>query len=86
LLITDNDAAGWKVQSDGNPPSTMAVEPADGFLRAIPLTAGKFNLKLVYAPDAFRVGLWISMVSWMFYIVILTCVFRRPPSFKIKRK
>ncbi len=87
LLITDNYGLGWKVRSAGGDfwPG-VRVEPADGFLRAIPLEAGVYDLRLVYAPDSFRVGLWISLLSWMFYIAILTCVFRRPLSPALKRK
>jgi hypothetical protein len=87
LLITDNYGLGWKVRSEeGSFSQGLRAEPADGFLRAIPLEAGSYNLKLVYAPDSFRVGLWISLLSWMFYIAILTCVFRRPLPLTIKRK
>jgi hypothetical protein len=87
LLVTDNYGLGWKVQADkASSWQGLSVEPADGFLRAIPLGTGTYHFKLVYAPDSFRIGLWISLLSWMFYVAILTCVFRRPLPREIKRK
>ncbi|MGH7739017.1 MAG: hypothetical protein ACREL1_02615, partial [bacterium] len=87
LLITDNYGLGWKAKDlNGTSASSFKVMPADGFLRAIALPAGQHRLALVYAPDSFRVGLWISLVALMFSIVILTCVFRRPLFPPIQRK
>jgi hypothetical protein len=74
LLITDNYGLGWKAREAGG---ALEVEPVDGFLRGIVLPEGPHRFSLCYAPDSFRVGLWISLVSMMFYVVILACVFRR---------
>jgi len=86
LLMTDNFSLGWKVQEAGKAGGALELEPGDGFLKALVLPAGPHRLKLTYAPDSFRVGLWISLVSSFFYIAILACLFRRSPFPTPRRK
>ena len=66
LLITDNYSAGWRAVAE--PDSSQrryALLPADYVLRSIPLAAGKHRLRVEYAPAAFRVGVWISLLAWV---------------------
>ena len=84
LLVTDNYSLGWKAYPDWDSvQKKYVVLPANCFLRAIPLEAGEHRIHLVYEPDAFRVGLWISLVSLTIYIVILSFYLRRNKFFKI---
>ncbi len=75
LLITDNYSAGWKAKSlPGSDQSKYYVMPADYFLRAIPLTAGKHHFMLEYRPTAFEIGKWVSILSCILYFgVLLFC-------------
>jgi hypothetical protein len=64
LLITDGYDKGWRVVPLGGGIQTeYQVMPANYVLMAIPLEAGRHHFRLEYAPRAFAVGKWISLLS-----------------------
>lgn len=68
LLVTDNYAKGWRVEPYADSVSQgYQVMPADHFLRAIPLGAGKHHFLLRYRPWSFEVGKWVSVLSCLLF-------------------
>ncbi len=60
LLIVDAYAPGWKATVDGQ---SVPISPANGFLKAIPITAGFHAIRFRYLPISFVVGALLSLVS-----------------------
>src|SRR5262249_48289780 len=71
LVISDNYGRGWKVEAvEGDAQKQYQVLPANGFQRAVPLTAGDHHFYLKYDPSAFEAGKWISILSWAVFLVL----------------
>jgi len=69
LVMSDNYSKGWKAEAyPESAQKKYQVLPANGFMRAIPLQAGKHHFLLEYRPTAFVIGSWISWVSWVLFI------------------
>jgi len=51
--------AGWKARIDGQP---TRIYRADVILRGLIVPAGKHRVEMVFDPDTFRVGLWVTVV------------------------
>jgi len=69
LLITDGYSKGWRAQSlNGSVQSRYEVMPANYVLMAVPLAAGHHHFRLVYAPRAFKIGIWISLASLALFL------------------
>jgi hypothetical protein len=62
LLITDANAAGWRASVDEK---STPIYSANGFVKAIQISAGSHVVRFVYWPDSFTVGMVISLVSLM---------------------
>jgi hypothetical protein len=78
LFITDNFSSGWKTK--GLPEAGAShheVMPANYFLTAIPLKAGKHHFVLEYLPTAFSIGRWVSILSCLLYVGILLATLRK---------
>ena len=60
LVVSESYAAGWQAYVDGQP---AAVVPTDIFLRGVYLDAGKHEVRLVYAPRSFTIGVAISITT-----------------------
>lgn len=74
LLITDTYAKDWKVSPYADSSQQKyEVMPADYVIRGIPLSPGKHHFRLQYAPHAFRIGGYISLMSLIIYT--LTALF-----------
>lgn len=71
LLITDAYSSGWRVKSliKDPPQNRYALLPADHAFRAVPLAAGSHRLLIEYSPLSFRIGIWISLLAWAFYLL-----------------
>jgi hypothetical protein len=64
LLITDVYTPAWRAVSlPGSTQACYEVMPANYMLRAVPLSAGHHALRVEYAPRAFQIGKWISIVA-----------------------
>ena len=69
LLVTDLYAHGWRAESlPGSVQASYSIMPGDYILRAIPLQAGHHELRLVYAPDAFPIGVAVSGAAWLAWL------------------
>jgi hypothetical protein len=81
LLITDNFDAGWRALAlPGSVQKQYDVMPADYVLRAVPMTAGKHRLELVYEPRTWRAALALSGVGaamWLGLLVLRLMLRRR---------
>ena len=69
LLITDTYSQGWRItplHESGQ--RNYEILPGNYTLMAIPLKKGEHQFRLEYSPWGYRVGLWISFISSMFYI------------------
>jgi len=67
-IVTDLWTSGWRVR-DLAGGHQYELLPANYILRAIPLMAGKHRFIVEYAPLAWRVGVWISILTWIGYAV-----------------
>ena len=61
LVLADTDAAGWAVTLDGLP---VPVHAYGGSLRELDIpTAGPHRAEFAYAPEAWRLGLYVSLLT-----------------------
>jgi hypothetical protein len=79
LVNTDAYSKGLRaIPVVPGPQARYEVLAADHALRAIPLAAGKHTIRVEYAPAAFRVGMWVSVVAWaVFGTAVAGWVLRR---------
>jgi hypothetical protein len=73
LVLTDLAFPGWTAQADGRP---AELRVADGFFRAVPLTAGSHRVTFRYRPRSVLVGAAISLLSALTLAAAL--LFARP--------
>lgn len=60
LVYSGTAFPGWKAINDGRPASLYC---ADGTLIGLPVSAGRHEVILTYAPDMLRIGAYISLAS-----------------------
>jgi hypothetical protein len=60
LFLADAYAPGWRARVDGR---EMTIRPADVAFRAVALPRNAESVVFKYEPDAFRVGLFASLVA-----------------------
>jgi hypothetical protein len=78
LVITDNYGKGWKaVPLEGSDQKVFRVLPAYGFQRAVPLAPGRQHFLMEYLPAAFVAGKWISIVSWLVFLGLISIYNKR---------
>lgn len=69
LLLTDAYSTGWNARAlPDSVQQSYTVLPANYVLMAVPLAAGRHRLVLVYAPLAFRIGAWVSLLALAGYL------------------
>ena len=61
LLYSENYYPGWQATVDGVPATVL---PANVFMRAVPVQAGKHTVEMNYRPVPFRNGCVIAAVSF----------------------
>jgi len=83
LVITDGYYSGWRVtgKTDSDQQG-YNILPANYILRAVPLAVGKHTLTIEYLPFAFRMGIWISVITVVIYQIILLCLFLKRHGFR----
>ncbi len=91
LVVTDTYSRGWRAESAGGGDiRDYRVMPANYALRAIPVPAGRQDIRLVYRPALIRAGLMVSMAGWVLFLVWLIYYFtgrrRRGRQLEINRK
>jgi hypothetical protein len=60
LVVAEQFDPGWRARVDGKP---ARITPADHLLMGVPLEPGQHRVELTYAPDAFRVGLFGTLLG-----------------------
>src|SRR5262249_2404376 len=78
LRLADLWYPDWKVTVDGKPATLLR---ADHVLRAVAVPAGHHTVRFTYASTAFRLGLWVSIVSTVLSLLLLAAgvwLARRP--------
>lgn len=68
LVLSDTYYPGWKAVVDGK---QHRILRADYILRAVYLSAGKHNVKFIYDPLSFKIGLFVTCLT----LIILTFIF-----------
>ena len=71
LMLAEIYYNGWKAYVDGVPTHIME---GDYCRKALYLTAGKHDIKFVYRPDSFVVGMVISSVTLLLSIIALVVI------------
>ena len=71
LMLTIPYDKGWKVYDNGKEVETVPV--LRGFT-GLKLDAGDHNLRFVYTPEGFKIGLIISFISWIIFITYYVSV------------
>ena len=65
LMLSIPYDKGWKVYDDGKEVDTVPV--LRGFT-GVKLDAGEHDLRFVYTPEGFKIGLIISIISWILFL------------------
>lgn len=68
LFVADTYYPGWKAMVDGQ---SQQIYQANYAFRAVPMRAGRHQIKMYYQPDSFRWGVGLSIVSLGFWLGIL---------------
>jgi hypothetical protein len=72
LIITDLYDSDWHVEAlPGSVQQSYRLMPADYVLRAVPLMAGHHRLQLVYSPTGFSLGIGITALAWVIWLLLL---------------
>jgi len=72
LVMTDAYSPNWRATGlEGSVQEVYEVLPAYWALRCIPVGAGLHRIRFEYAPTAYRVGLWISCISALLFVVFV---------------
>ncbi|MBN1168605.1 YfhO family protein [Candidatus Woesebacteria bacterium] len=67
LFLSDTFYPGWEAYVDGEKEKIVRANYA---FRAVPVRSGSKTVKFVYNPKSFKIGLWISGVTFIFLIAI----------------
>lgn len=70
LLLNDNFYPGWKAYVDGK---ETKIYRANYSFRAVELPKGNYEIKFVYEPFSFKLGLTISLLSLIIYLSFIIC-------------
>lgn len=65
LFIADTWYPGWKAWVDGKP---VKIIRSDYNFRSIPIERGEHQVKFVYSPNSFKIGMVISLASGLFIL------------------
>jgi len=68
LVMSENDYPGWIVTVDNVDKDIIRV---NGTFRAVKLSSGQHKVEWRFKPMSFRYGLWISLVSLIFVLLVV---------------
>jgi hypothetical protein len=68
LVLGEKYFRGWNAAVDGKP---VEIQPVNHVLRGVYLTSGDHRVEFIFDPFPFRVGKWITLVSFAIYAVFL---------------
>jgi hypothetical protein len=74
LVLTDAYYPGWTAEVDGR---AATILRADLYFRAIALEPGDHEVTFRFRPASVRIGLGVSLVAWLVFILLLAIVPRR---------
>ncbi|MCB8966672.1 MAG: YfhO family protein [Ardenticatenaceae bacterium] len=60
LVLTDTFYPGWEAAIDGQ---AAALQQVDGMFRGVFVPAGEHQVTMVYRPDSFKMGLWLTEIG-----------------------
>ena len=81
LVVTEGFDKDWRARPlPGSSQASYQVMPANYILRGIPLAAGHHKIRLEYAPKAFRLGAWITVIALLGYLGAVAWVWKSRPS------
>jgi len=66
LVLTDSYDPNWSVRVDDAPSRLLRIDTA---LRGVCVPAGEHHVHFDYQPEAFRVGVVISLIGWVTFIM-----------------
>lgn len=69
VLYTDNYSKDWTAYNIENPNEKYEVICADYICKAISIDEGKHKIRIEYKPKSFIAGMYISIISWILFIV-----------------
>ncbi len=73
LLITDSYSKGWSAKSlADSSQKNYEIIPANYIFQAIPLNKGYHSIYIEYRPQLFVIGKWITIVSIICYLIMVT--------------
>ncbi|MBL8231662.1 MAG: YfhO family protein [Bryobacterales bacterium] len=67
LLVSDHWAPGWKAVVSNKP---VPVYEVNGFMRGVPVPAGRHHVTMTYAPRSVYLGLWLSLLGFMMPLLV----------------
>ena len=73
LFVADPYYPGWQATVDGQ---AAPIYVADYIFRAVPVPAGKHEVKMTFAPSSVQWGLWISGATLVFLLVAAAWLWR----------
>jgi hypothetical protein len=68
MVLGEKYYKGWKALVDGK---AVPIVPANYILRGIYLAPGEHNVEFVFDPVAFKVGKYLTMISFLLFLVVL---------------
>lgn len=68
LILTENNYPGWEATIDGKKTEIYKTNYA---FQSIKLPKGTHQIIFTYNPDSFRIGIWISTISSIIFLLIL---------------
>jgi hypothetical protein len=68
LIYSDNFYPGWEARVDGNP---VPIYPANVFMRAVPIAAGRHHVEMTYRPGQFRIGCRIAAGTLVVLVLLV---------------
>jgi len=68
LVIGEKYYRWWNAKVDGKP---AEIYPVDHILRGVYLTPGSHKVEFVFDPLPFKIGKWLTLLSFAFYAVLL---------------
>ncbi len=74
LLLTIPYDKGWKVYDLDTPVDTIPV--VRGFT-GVKLSRGHHYIRMVYTPEGYTAGMFITVISWILFVVSIVCYRRR---------
>ncbi|MBI3911314.1 MAG: YfhO family protein [Armatimonadetes bacterium] len=74
LVVAEGFDAGWKAMVDGR---AATVVPANRLLLGVPVPAGAREVRLTYAPQSVRAGLFVSLLAAGGLLAVLLGTWRR---------